>query len=67
MAEFSLDPTNSGYGDDRTAHIITESITALRRIPGVTSVAATPILNSCTTTARPTIPSRVTSPRKTRT
>jgi predicted permease len=36
---FSLDPTRSGYGDDRTAQIVTGSLDALRRIPGVSSVA----------------------------
>jgi predicted permease len=41
MAIFSLDPTSSGYGEDRTPQIITHSIDALRGIPGVTSVAAT--------------------------
>jgi predicted permease len=37
---FSLDPTRSGYGDDRTAQIVTNSLDALRRIPGVASVAS---------------------------
>jgi predicted permease len=37
---FSLDPTRSGYGDDRTAQIVTSSLDALRRIPGVASVAS---------------------------
>jgi putative ABC transport system permease protein len=41
LIEFSLDPTNSGYGEDRTMRIMTDAIAALRRIPGVTSVAAT--------------------------
>jgi predicted permease len=41
LATFSLDPTNSGYGEDRTPQIVTNSLEALRRIPGVTSVAAT--------------------------
>jgi predicted permease len=41
LIEFSLDPTASGYGDDRTAQIVISSIDALREIPGVVSVAAT--------------------------
>ncbi|MGA7241558.1 MAG: ABC transporter permease [Terracidiphilus sp.] len=40
LAAFSLNPTNSGYGEDRTVQIVTSSIDALRRIPGVVSVAA---------------------------
>ena len=40
LATFSLNPTNSGYGEDRTAQIVTDSIDSLRRIPGVVSVAA---------------------------
>ena len=40
LAVFSLDPANSGYGEDRTAAIINSSIESLRRIPGVVSVAA---------------------------
>jgi putative ABC transport system permease protein len=41
LATFSLDPTNSGYGEARTAQIVIKSIDALRQIPGVSSVAAT--------------------------
>ena len=41
LATFSLDPTNSGYGEDRTPRIVTDSLEVLRRIPGVTMVAAT--------------------------
>jgi putative ABC transport system permease protein len=41
LATFSLDPTNSGYGEDRTPQIINNAIDTLSRIPGVTSVAAT--------------------------
>ena len=41
LAVFSLDPTSSGYGEDRTPQIVTHSIDALRGIPGVTSVATT--------------------------
>ena len=38
---FMLDPTNSGYGEDRTPQIITSAIERLRGIPGVQSVAGT--------------------------
>jgi len=41
MDTFSLDPTSSGYGEDRTPLVVSNSIDALRAIPGVTSVAAT--------------------------
>ena len=41
LATFFLDPTSSGYGEDRTPQIISNSIDALRAIPGVSSVAAT--------------------------
>jgi putative ABC transport system permease protein len=41
LAVFSLDPTSSGYGEDRTPQIVTSSLEALRGIPGVASVAAT--------------------------
>jgi len=41
MATFSLDPTSSGYGEDRTPQIVQHSLELLSAIPGVTSVAAT--------------------------
>jgi predicted permease len=41
LATFSLDPTNSGYGENRTSQIVTDSLEALRRIPGTIYVAAT--------------------------
>ena len=41
LVELLLDPTNSGYGDDRTPQIVMSTIDALRRIPGVVAVAAT--------------------------
>ena len=41
LTTFSLDPTSSGYGEDRTPQIVTNAIDALSHIPGVTSVAAT--------------------------
>ena len=34
LATFTLDPTTSGYGEDRTPQIVTNSLEALRRIPG---------------------------------
>ena len=40
-AVFSLDPSNSGYGEQRTPQIIANALDALRAIPGVASVAAT--------------------------
>jgi putative ABC transport system permease protein len=39
LAVFSLDPTSSGYGEERTAAIVSSSIESLHRIPGVVSVA----------------------------
>jgi putative ABC transport system permease protein len=41
LVTFSLDPTNSGYGEDRTPQIINSAIESLSRIPGVSSVAGT--------------------------
>jgi len=41
LAVFSLDPTSSGYGEDRTRQIVNSSVDALRAIPGIASVAAT--------------------------
>lgn len=41
LETFALDPTTSGYGEDRTPRIITDALDAIRRIPGVVSVAAT--------------------------
>jgi predicted permease len=41
VVTFALDPTASGYGEDRTAQIVTSALDALRPIPGVASVAAT--------------------------
>jgi predicted permease len=41
LAVFALDPGSSGYGEDRTPHIVANSLDALRGIPGVVSVAAT--------------------------
>ena len=41
LVEFSLDPTDSGYGEDRAAQIVSSALDAVRRIPGVSSVSAT--------------------------
>jgi len=41
MVTFGLDPASSGYGEDRTQQIVTNSLEDLQRIPGVISVAAT--------------------------
>jgi putative ABC transport system permease protein len=41
LATFSLDPTSSGYGEDRTPQIVTHSLELLSSIPGVSSAAAT--------------------------
>lgn len=41
LVEFSLDPGQSGYADRRVARSVQDSMEALKRIPGVVSVAAT--------------------------
>jgi putative ABC transport system permease protein len=41
LVEFTLDPKQSGYADDRVARSVQNSIETLRRIPGVVSAAAT--------------------------
>ena len=41
LVTFSLDPTNSGYGEDRTPQIVSNVLEAVRRIPGVAYVSAT--------------------------
>jgi len=41
LTTFSLDPTSSGYGEDRTPQIVTNAIDALTHVPGVATVAAT--------------------------
>ncbi|MGB9145876.1 MAG: ADOP family duplicated permease, partial [Acidobacteriaceae bacterium] len=41
LATFNLDPTISGYDAGRTTQIVTAGLDALRRIPGVQTVAAT--------------------------
>jgi predicted permease len=39
LATFNLDPTSSGYGEDRTPQIVTNSLEAISRIPGVIQAA----------------------------
>jgi predicted permease len=41
LIAFQLDPTSSGYGEDRTPQIVTGVLQRLRGIPGVVSAAAT--------------------------
>jgi predicted permease len=41
LVSFILDPTSSGYGEERTASVVVNSLDAIRRIPGVTSLAST--------------------------
>jgi len=38
---FGLDPTSSGYGEDRTPQILSGALDALRAVPGVAYVSAT--------------------------
>lgn len=53
LMTFSLDPTSSGYGEDRTPRIVQDSLATLKRIPGVTSAAGTtdPELTGSTNTS----------------
>jgi putative ABC transport system permease protein len=41
LVTFGLDPTASGYGDDRTAQIVTAAIEVVSRVPGIDAIAAT--------------------------
>jgi predicted permease len=41
LVSFSLDPTSSGYGEDRTPQIVTGALERLSGVPGVVSAAAT--------------------------
>jgi putative ABC transport system permease protein len=41
LLDFTLDPSTSGYGEDRTPQIMSNAIESLHRIPGVTDVAGT--------------------------
>ena len=40
LSTFTFDPSNSGYGEDRTPQIVTSALEALRQIPGVAHVSA---------------------------
>ena len=41
LVTFNLDPTSSGYGEDRTRQIVANALDAVRRIPGVAMASAT--------------------------
>ena len=41
LATFNLDPSSSGYGEDRTTRIVQDVLATLKRIPGVTDAAGT--------------------------
>lgn len=41
LVTFSLDPSGSGYGEDRTPQIVTRALEAVARIPGITNASAT--------------------------
>jgi putative ABC transport system permease protein len=41
LVSFYLDPTSSGYGEDRAAQIVTSALQRLSGIPGVASASAT--------------------------
>ncbi|HEX4284998.1 MAG TPA: ABC transporter permease [Terracidiphilus sp.] len=41
LETFSLNPSSSGYGEERTPRVVQDTLDTLRRIPGVVSVAAT--------------------------
>jgi len=41
LVTFGLDPTDSGYGEDRAEGVIRSALDVVRAIPGVTAVAAT--------------------------
>jgi predicted permease len=41
LVTFNLDPTSSGYGEERTSQIVFNSLDVVRRIPGIVTVAAT--------------------------
>ena len=66
LVTFSLDPTSSGYGEDRTPQIVTSALDALRRIPGVVAVAATSDPELAGDSERRISPSRDTSRQKTK-
>jgi len=39
LVTFSLDPSNSGYGEDRASQILISALDTMNRLPGVTSAA----------------------------
>jgi len=39
LLTFNLDPSNSGYGENRTSQILVSALDTLNRLPGVTSAA----------------------------
>jgi predicted permease len=41
LLNFDIDPTEAGYGDDRSAQVETGALNAIRSIPGVVSVGGT--------------------------
>ena len=41
LVSFNLDPSSSGYGEDRAAQIVTSALERLSGMPGVTSASAT--------------------------
>jgi predicted permease len=41
LVTFGLDPTSSGYGEDRAVQIVSSALDAVRRIPGVSYVSST--------------------------
>ncbi len=41
LVTFALDPTSSGYGEDRTPQIVNSAVDTLGRLPGVLQAAAT--------------------------
>jgi predicted permease len=41
LATFWLDPSSSGYGEDRAPQVIVRALDSIRGVPGVASVAAT--------------------------
>lgn len=41
LIKFNLEPSGSGYGEDRTPQIIASALDSLRRVPGVVTAGAT--------------------------
>ena len=67
LVNFSLDPTNSGYGEDRAPQIQGAALDALRRIPGVLNAAGTEDAELAGNTSSSSFPYRDISPPKTNT